>query len=133
MGGRNPDRFWGYDVSPVAPLARKVDALYDSIQPRGDDPMTDFDERDLVRLAEQAGFPDLSLELQVTVKNSKKPARWEQFLRTAGNPLIPSVAEAIDRTLSSDEAAEFSAHLRPLVESGTGQERMVVAYLTAVK
>ena len=30
--------------------------------------MGDFDERDLVRQAEQAGFPEVDLELRVSVK-----------------------------------------------------------------
>jgi arsenite methyltransferase len=133
MGGRDPDRFCGYDIRPVAALARKIDALYESIQPAGEDPMIDFDERDLIRHAQQAGFREVGLELQATVKNRKDPARWEQFLRIAGNPLVPPVGEAIDSTLSAAEAAEFTAYLRPLVEAGLGQERLVVAYLTAVK
>jgi hypothetical protein len=29
--------------------------------------------------------------------------------------------------------AEFTGHLRPLVESGTGQERTALAYLAAIK
>lgn len=133
MGGYDPGRFFGYDIRPVAPLAAKIEALYASIQPPGEDPMTDFDERDLVRHAERAGFPEISLELQVTVKNSKQPDRWERFLRGSGNPLIPPVGEAMDRTLSPGEISEFTAHLRPLVEAGTAQERRALAYLTAVK
>jgi len=35
--------------------------------------------------------------------------------------------------LSPQEAAEFTAHLKPLVESGTGLLRRALAYLTAVK
>jgi arsenite methyltransferase len=133
MGGCDPDRFFGYDVRPIAELAAKVEALYESIQPRGVDPMVDFDERDLMRHAEQAGFADIGLELQVTVKNAIRPAPWERFLRTSGNPLMPPVGEAMDRTLSPGEIAEVTAYLRPLVESGTGQERRALAYLTAVK
>jgi arsenite methyltransferase len=52
----DPDRLGGYDITPVKPLAAKVEALYESVQPPGDDPMLDFDERDLVRYAELAGF-----------------------------------------------------------------------------
>jgi arsenite methyltransferase len=133
MGGCDPDRFFGYDVRPIAELAAKVEALYESIQPRGVDPMVDFDERDLMRHAEQAGFADIGLELQVTVKNAIRPAPWQRFLRTSGNPLMPPVGEAMDRTLSPGEIAEVTAYLRPLVESGTGQERRALAYLTAVK
>jgi len=95
--------------------------------------MGDFDERDLVRHAEQAGFPVVNLELRVAVKNTKQPVPWDRFLRTSGNPLIPPTGEALERTLTPAEIAEFTAHLRPLVESGAGQDRMAFAYLTAAK
>src|SRR6204780_3171413 len=36
---RDPDRFLGYDVTPIRPLVAKLRALYESIQPPGDDPM----------------------------------------------------------------------------------------------
>jgi ubiquinone/menaquinone biosynthesis C-methylase UbiE len=133
MGFDDPDRFCGYDIRQVKALAEKVEAVYESIQPHGQDPMGDFDERDLVHQAEEAGFPAIDLELRVTVKNTKRPIPWERFRRMSGNPLIPPFGEAIDRALSPAETAEFTAHLRPLVESGAGQERMVIAYLTAMK
>lgn len=85
----DPDRFFGYDVRPVMALAAKVRALYESIQPPGVDPMVDFDERDLVRHAEQAGFPVINLDLRVTVNNANRPVLWERFLHMSGNPLIP--------------------------------------------
>jgi len=133
MSDGDPGRFGGYDMRPVRALAAKVGALYESIQPRGEDPMVDFDERDLLRHAEQAGFPVLGLELQVTVKNAIRPVPWERFLRMSGNPLIPPVGEALGRTLSPGEITAFTEYLRPLVESGTGQERSATAYLTATK
>lgn len=133
MSVYDPDRFFGYEVRPVMALAAKVQALYESIQPQGVDPMVDFDERDLVRHAEHAGFPVIDLELRVSVKNAKRPVPWERFLRMSGNPLIPPVGEALGRVLSPEEITEFTAYLRPLVESGTGQERRASAYLTAVK
>jgi arsenite methyltransferase len=132
MAGADPDLFCGYDVTPVKGLAAKVDALYESIQPRGD-PMSDFDERDLVRLALAAGFAEISLELQVSVKTRVEPIPWERFLRTSANPLVPALGEALDRALTRPEAAELSGHLRPLVESGAGRERRALAYLAAVK
>jgi arsenite methyltransferase len=95
--------------------------------------MVDFDERDLIRHAEAAGFAEIGLELRVTVKPGRRPVPWERFLRMSGNPLIPSFGEAMDTVLSPREAAELTAYLRPLVESGTGRERRALAYLTAVK
>jgi len=133
MGWDDRTRFYGYDIRPVRSLAEKVDAVYESAQPHGTDPMGDFDDRDLVRHAEDAGFPEIELELRVTVASRRPPVPWEQFLRTSGNPLIPAFGEAMDRALSPAERTEFTAHLKPLVETGTGQERMAFAYLTATK
>ena len=129
----DPDRFLGYDITPIKPLVDKVEALYQSIQPPGEDPMLDFDDRDLVRHAEQAGFAQIDLELRVTVKNRTQPIRWEQGLRMSGNPLVPTLGEALDRTLSPQEITEFTAYLKPLVESGTSRRRLAVAYLTATR
>lgn len=130
---RQPDRLLGYEMRPVAALAAKLEAFYESIQPRASDPMVDFDDRDLVRHAEAAGFPEIGLELQVSVKSARQPCAWDVFLRMSGNPLIPPFGEVLDRVLAASEAAEFSDYLRPLVESGAGQERMALAYLTAVR
>ena len=128
-----PDLFSGYDVTPVRAQAAKVRALYESIQPPGEDPMLDFDERDLVRHAQDAGFAEIDLELRLSVKTRKEPVPWELFTRMSGNPLVPTLGEALDTVLSPQEAAEFTAHLQPLVESGTGLLRRALAYLTAVK
>jgi hypothetical protein len=75
----------------------------------------------------------VDLELQVSVKSARRPVPWERFLRMSGNPLIPPLGEALDRTLGPEEITAFTECLRPLVESGTGQERTAVAYLTAAK
>ena len=133
MAGRDPDRFYGYDITSVTALAAKVDALYESIQPRDTDPMMDFDDRDLVRIAHDAGFPDIGLDLHVCIKTQTEPVPWERFAHTSANPLVPTFGDAIAQALSPDEAAEFIAYLKPLVESGAGLERMAIARLTATK
>lgn len=133
MSGRSPDRFGGYDTRPVQAIAAKIVAVYESCQPAGTDPMIDFDERDLVRLAEEAGFPEVGLELQVSVKTTKPATPWERFVAISGNPKVPSLAEVMDQALTPAEISEFTAHLRPLAETGTGEERRALAYLTATK
>lgn len=125
-------RFWGYDVTPVRELAEKVRAVYRRFQPPESDPMLDFDERDLVALAEGAGFTEVHLELRVDIeRHSPKP--WDTFLHTAPNPKAPTLEEAITEALSLEEAQRFVTHLRPLVEQGRGTRRSAVAYLWAVK
>ena len=132
MGVRVPGQFAGYDTRPVAAIAAKISALYESIQPSATDPMLAFDERDLMRFAEDAGFDDIELELRVSVR-PPKPMPWDLFRKVAGNPLIPPLSEAMDRVLTAQEAEDFTGHLRPLVESGAGQRRWAGAYVTAVK
>lgn len=133
MSLSDPDLFGGYDVTPVKALAAKVKALYDSIQPPGVDPMLDFDDRDLVGHAVDAGFETVDLELRVGVRSARKPVPWERFLRMSGNPLMPPLAEAMGQVLTPAEFAEFTDWLRPLVEAGKGRERIAMAYLTAAK
>jgi arsenite methyltransferase len=123
--------FWGYPGNGVSDLAERVERVYEEIQPP-DDPMLDFDERDLVALAEQAGFFPIELELNAEIK-AMEPRPWEPFLKSSGNPKIPTVSEAMDRALSAEERERFAAHLRPLVEEGKGVSRLAIALLRAVK
>ena len=127
-----PGRFDGYDVTPVVEIANKVKAVYENIQPPDTDPMTDFDERDLIACAETAGFTQVGLELQIEIKPPDN-ASWDAFLRVAGNPKIPTVEEAMQQALTPEETEAFTHHLRPLVEARQGQQRSALAYLWAVK
>ena len=123
--------FWGYPADGLSDLADRVEQVYEEIQPP-DDPMLDFDERDLIRLAEAAGFFPIELELEAEIR-SIPPTPWDAFLNQSGNPRIPTIAEAMDQALTPEERERFSAHLRTLVEEGKGVSRMARAYLKAVK
>ena len=123
--------FWGYPSNGVSELAERVERVFEEIQPP-DDPMLDFDERDLIRLAEQAGFFPVELELQAEIR-TMEPRPWRAFLNSSGNPKIPTIAEAMDRALSPAERDRLVEHLRPLVERGEGVWRMAYALLKAVK
>jgi arsenite methyltransferase len=129
---RRADTWAGYDLSPVPEIAQKIRAVYDALQPPETDPMLDFDERDLVALAEGAGFFPIALELEVEVRASD-PVRWEVFVDSAGNPRIPTLAEAMSDALTPAERERLTSHLRPLVEEGRGTWRMASAYLHATK
>jgi hypothetical protein len=43
------------------------------------------------------------------VKNGKRPVPWERALRISGNPLVPPLGVVLDRVLSPQEIAEFTA------------------------
>ncbi|HET7273305.1 MAG TPA: hypothetical protein VFI90_19715, partial [Rubrobacter sp.] len=64
-------------------------------------------------------------------RNDKRD--WESVLRSAPNPLAPTLGEAMAEALTPDEAEIFAAHMRPLVERGERMSRDAVAYLWTVR
>ena len=129
---RTVDTWAGYDLTPLGDLGAKLCAVYDAVQPRDSDPMLDFDERDLIRLAEDAGFFPITLHLDAEITPAV-PRAWDGFLNSSGNPNIPTLREAMDQAFTPKERERITAHLRPLVESGSGIWRMASAYLSATK
>jgi ubiquinone/menaquinone biosynthesis C-methylase UbiE len=119
-----------YNVGPVEELAERVTTVYRGVNPMNG-PMMNFDERDLLDLAEQAGFADLHLRLVVEVV-PPKPRDWESFARSSPHPLAPTLEEAMRQALTPSEIERYVRHLKPLVESGTGTLRFAAAYLSAV-
>lgn len=119
-----------FDTGPVTELAAKLREVYETIQPRESDPMLNFDERDLVSLAEAAGFDDIHLELTLDIRRSH-PRPWATVLNTAANPLVPTLAEAMNQALTPEEADRLTAHIKPQIEQGRAKQRLALAYLSA--
>jgi arsenite methyltransferase len=129
---RDEGLFWFYPVDGLGELAARIAAVYTDLQPLEADPMLNFDERDLVRQAEEAGFFPIELKLEAAIRPIE-PRQWESFRNTAPNPKVPTVAEAMEQALTPEERQQVGAHLRPLVETGCGIWRMAHAHLYAVK
>jgi ubiquinone/menaquinone biosynthesis C-methylase UbiE len=132
--GVRPDTaewFWMYKAGELRDLAGKLFDVFEEIQPESD-PMLDFDERDLIAQAEEAGFFPVELELHANVTRPE-PQRWEVFRDSSGNPKIPTFGEAMEQALTPEEQERVTAHLRPLVEEGRGVRRIAHAYLRATK
>ena len=122
---------WGYDVDGVRELMAKLTQVYARRQP-ADDPMLDFDERDLISLAEGTGFFPIHLDYRADIE-PPEARDWDSFVHSSGNPKIPTLAEAMDEALTADERDRLVAALRSAVEEGRGAWRMGHAYLWAVK
>jgi arsenite methyltransferase len=126
--------FFGQDVTPVLHLADKVRAIFERYQPPDTDPMLNFDERDLLHYAEQAGFREIHLDYQAEIKpGGWWGTDWDSLLQMAGNPKIPSLGEAIQQALTLAEARQFEAYMRPRIEKADGTGHFARAYLWAVK
>jgi len=128
------DEFWGYDAKPVRDLVEKVYEYEGWVPSQAvDDPMLNFRDEDLVRLAETAGFSHIALQLDVEIKPSTWVVDWDSLLRTAPNPNAHTMGEAIEGALTPDERDRLTAHVRPLVDAGKAIWRSAEAFLTAVK
>jgi arsenite methyltransferase len=80
-----PDRFWGHEITPVVDLAEKVKATFEDLQGPATAPMMNFDDRDLVHLAEAAGFERIHLERHIDVEpgsltraTTQRRTRWRR-------------------------------------------------------
>ena len=95
--------------------------------------MHNWNERDLLLWTERAGFSDIEWESAYLVAPAEPVTDYESRARRASNPLVPSLAEAIEQALSACEAERFVAWLRPRMEAGEGVQRSAHGYLTARK
>ncbi|MDQ3722415.1 MAG: methyltransferase domain-containing protein [Actinomycetota bacterium] len=127
------DRFWGYEVSAVSDLADRVKASYGGLSEPASAAMMDFDDRDLVALAEAAGFGRIHLELHLDVEAGAhmRAISIEALLDSAPNPLAPTARESIAAALTPSEQERFVAHLGRAVDAGDRLRRSAVAYLVA--
>jgi arsenite methyltransferase len=130
----DPADFWGFDAKPVADLIAKLWGDDDS----GDgtdanDPMMNFNERDLIDHAVDAGFREVTVDLEIEVRPGSWVVDWARLLDLAPNPNAPTTGELLETALSPEERERFEAHMRPLVDSGNGTIRSAFAYLAARK
>ena len=127
-----PNTFMGFDAEAIQDLSEKVKNVYRATQPPSD-PMLNFNERDLVFDADAAGFEEVHARVHIDIGPGGS-TNWQRWLNSAGNPKIPTLQEAIDQSLKSDEKQRFLDHMRPLVESGQrARVRTAIAYLWALK
>jgi arsenite methyltransferase len=128
------DRFYGYDVAEVRALGQRVKASYHKLRDPAADPMMDFDDRDLVRFAEDAGFSRVHLECHVDLGPASfwRPVSIDALLDSSPNPLAPTVRETIAHALTADEQHRFVMHLTDAIAMDDPVHRSAGAYLTAV-
>lgn len=122
------------DVDPFLSLMHRWKAAQfpDTIKKMSLCPMTNFSERDLVRLAQQCGFKEIHLELHIDVRPFEVSS-WEAFTFSAPHPLAPSLSTILTDYFTSAERVNFESVMRPMIEEGDLYVYDRVAYLTASK
>jgi arsenite methyltransferase len=129
-------RFLGIDVREIWPLAKRVRDRYNKMS-GGEKAMLDFDERDLLELAHEVGFPSVDVQLEARIERARlwgeEPPPFERILGTAPNPNAPTLHEVLEAELTRAEQERFLAFMRPRFEGGDLTGRSAVAYLRSRK
>lgn len=131
-----PDgRFWGYDLSSVGELVARVQTVLGGEDQAARSAMMDFDDRDLAKLAEEAGFDRVHVECHIDIeRGGGSPAiSAEALLDSAPNPHAPTVREALTVALTAPEQVEFITALEQAFDGRRAVRRLAVAYVSATK
>jgi arsenite methyltransferase len=126
---------YGLPVADVADLAAKLRTAYQAV-PAEQDPMLNFDERDLLRWARAVGFGALGLDYRAEVEVPHElPTRdWDLLKQVAPNPLAPTLEEAMARTLTDAERVRFETRVRAALAAHVPARRTIAtAYLRALR
>jgi SAM-dependent methyltransferase len=130
------ERDCDYNFEDVAGVEDLLARIWRSEKEAGvNDAMIDFDERDLLSLAQRAGFRDVRIDLRAEVKPEPMwhTRDWDVFVNSSPNPLLPTLAEAMADALTTEEQDRLTAKLRPQVEGGRGRTRSATCWLLARK
>ena len=132
-GRRRPDDLFELGGTPVDDLLSKVREVFRDTSDEAEQPMVDFDERDLLDWAIGAGFTAVQLDYRAEVDVPADPITdWAALRGTAPNPLAPTYAEAIAAALTAGEQARLDEYLTAFVAAGTPTRRtLATAYLRA--
>jgi arsenite methyltransferase len=130
------DRFWGYDIGSVVDLAERVKAQFTALEdPAFREAMMDFDDRDLARFAETAGFEHVHVECHIDIEPGSlmRSVDLGTLLDSAPNPNGPTIRAALTAALTKSERQRFLAALQRAFVEARAIRRTVAAYLTATK
>ena len=131
-----PDgRFWGYDLSSVRELVARVQAVLAREDRAARSAMMDFDDRDLAKLAEEAGFDRVHVRCHIDIeRGGDGPAiSAEALLDSAPNPNAPTAREALTVALTAPEQDQFITALKQAFDGREAVRRRAVAYVSATK
>ena len=128
-----PNSIYGYDLSHIPDIAKKILMAFDQEQGSGIDSMIAFDEDNLFQVARAAGFSEVYIEKKGYATPSCQFSDLETMLNFAPNPFTPSLQEVSHSTLNVKERIIFMKHLQSLIDSGAGETVGAYCYAVAVK
>lgn len=101
---------------PIADLLKRLNGYWESHRDINE-AMTNFNERDLMRMCIEVGFSGVHTELYLNA--GPTPAmKWDVLKKSSGNPLIPTNEQVWLEIFTDEELRRFEHHVRPVVERG---------------
>ena len=132
-----PDaRLWGYDLRSALDLVVKVKAALSVLaDPTFRAAMMDFDDRELARLAVEAGFQRVHAECHIVTEPGAliRADSVGGLLELAPDPTSPTLGEAVEASLTPGERQRFLARLDDAVRAGTAMRHTAFVYVRADK
>ncbi|MGH9892280.1 MAG: class I SAM-dependent methyltransferase [bacterium] len=128
----NSQTLCGLDVGGVEDLASKVRGVFEETAPSA---MVDFDETDLFLAAQEVGFEQVQVALELKddrVLFERGGLDWSQIKKTSPNPLAPTIGEAMDQVLAPSEIERLDAHMSERTKEGA-HVRAALSFLRAKK
>lgn len=131
MSADRPGYLWGYDVTDVTDLERKLHDADRAANATEWQLLCGFDDRDLIAMARTAGFGRVEANTELAI--APPPARddLDVFLDTAPNPLAPTTRALMAAAFTAREAERFTAALGDAMREGRGERRHAMTYLRA--
>ena len=127
----NLRRYYGLDVTPVQDLAEKIMTRW---RAPAEHPLTNFDERDLLRWVRDAAFKQIRMDYRAEQRIERLTMNADTFLNSSGNPLDPTPKEEMVEILEPEEQVEFEAFVRKTIASQPVVQRWLAGvFLRAVK
>lgn len=124
------ERFWGFDLSAIPAIASKLQQAFTE----GEDPkvgaMLDWDDIALAVAVADSGFGIVRAET-VTEILAGPVVPWLAFLHARWTPWLPSLAQAMSKRLTHNEAKIVESVMRPQLASGTQRLTLRNCFITA--
>jgi arsenite methyltransferase len=126
----------GYDLGPLGELGRRVVKAYYGGKEREEElrsnPLVNFDERQLLDDARAAGFAELHLKYEASIRPHARMS-WDLLYSAAPNPNARPLKDVLANEFSTEEAETVVAYLKPYVETRSITHFFAQAILVAHK
>ena len=103
------------DREPLLNVQSILQKVVDELRKEYPSSLISYNEHNLVRFSNRAGFEEIKLEYSLT-RTQMQFASWNFFLNAAPNPLSPTLKESLDKILTLEEFNKVEKALREVIK-----------------